>query len=264
MFLVSLVTFYYQYTRGVGIKSIDTSYDALHMLPMIAAFVVTYLGFVFWNKEYSREYRYGFTALHAIAAFVNAVLLVFASIGYFTESAYKLWLMPPVGCDRSLQVMAVASIAAFSLLCLSHDWRKTTLIQRTVFAHLLVFFVDTVAVIAAYFLMNYFDFYRIDVILRFGVSGFAMYTAAKLIKESGSTLIINSSDKYKSMYGFIDEWAEVKSIKVRDTGNKVVLEATCQNRNRRSRVGVIAKGLYPKAKEMELDYTIEIIDAPKQ
>ena len=262
-FAISLVSFYFEYTRGVGIKSVDTSYDALHMLLMMTAVVVSYLGIVFWNREYSKQFRYGYTALHSITAFVNSILLSFTALGYFTEAAYKLWLLPPVGNDRSLQVIVTMLVASSSLICIVFDWRTKTLIQRTVFAHFFVFFVDNVAMLIAYFLMNYLDFYRSDVILRFGVSGFSMYIAFKLIKESGSSLIIDSSDKYKEMYDFINEWAEVKKINLRDTGDKVVLEAKCQNRNRSARVGVIANGLFPKAKKMGLDYTIEIIDAPK-
>ena len=260
--IISVPTLYYIYTRGIGINSYETSYDALHMIPMILTFITSYLAFVFWNKEYSRPYRYGFSATYSIISFFNSIFLAASSVYYFTESIYKLWSLPPVGNDRSLLISTIQLISSSILFILVHDWRNIDRIHKTIFYNVLLFFIDSISILISYYMMNYLDFYRFDVISRLFISISSFYISINLIHECASDLIINSSEYYKEMYDLIDEWAIVKDIKARKAGGKVVLEAKCRIRDRSRRVGVAANGIYAAAKKMGLDYTVEIEDAP--
>ena len=260
--VISIPTFYFVFTRGIGINSYETSYDALHMLPMILTFTTSYLAFVFWNKEYSRPYRYGYSATYSIISFVNSIFLAASGVSYFTEAIYKLWYLAPVGNIRSLIVISVQIISSLVLLVSILDWRNLNRIHKTVFYHVLLYVIDSLFLLISYYMMNYLDYYRFDVISRVGISVWAFYISFKLIKEGASDLIINSSEYYKQMYDLINEWAIVKTIQARHAGGKVVLEAKCRIRDRSRRVGVAANGIYSAAKKMGLDFTVEIEDAP--
>lgn len=262
VFVIILGAFYYEYRQGIILESYNITYDSLHMAPVLISLFISYLGFVFWNKEYSKQYRYGYSQLHHIVSLCTVIIMIFGEILHLMETLYKLWYLSPVGSDRSSVVLAIVIfVLAFSLYII-YDWKDLDNIHQIIFTNIHILILQHAAVLISPFMILYFDFFRFEFISRLLVAFYSLYISYPLLKSAISLLLYHPGELYNEIYQIIDEFCHVKHIDIRYGSEKWVVEAKCQLKDRRMRVGVPSKFFHEKFKKLNIDATIEIIDAP--
>ncbi|EAY22179.1 cation diffusion facilitator family transporter containing protein [Trichomonas vaginalis G3] len=262
VFAMIFVSFYYEYRQGVILESYNITFDSLYMVPILISLFVTYLALVFTNKEYSKQYRYGFSNTLNIFSLVDSIFLIVGIVLYTMDTIKKEWYLSSVGSDRNSFVLIIVIIILIISYFFIFEWRNLENIHKVISFHIEILILYHVVELISHFLALYLDFYWFEFFARMAAAIYSFYAAFPHLRNSISELLFNPADQYEKFYKIIDELCHVKHLDVRYGSGKWIVEAKCQLKERKMRVGVPSKVFHETFRKMGVDATIEIIDAP--
>jgi cobalt-zinc-cadmium efflux system protein len=173
---------------GLAANSLVLVADALHDASDAVALGLSYLGIRMSERAPNRRRTFGYRKVRILTAFLNAVILVGLTVLILRAAVLRLFAPEPVR-SPILIIMAVVGLVVngAAVLLLRRD--RESLNIRAAMWHLLEDFLGWVAVLAGGIVIRFTNWYVIDPVLSVVVSGFVLYGAYSVFRESASILI---------------------------------------------------------------------------
>ncbi len=173
---------------GLIANSLALVADALHDASDAVALGLSYFGLRMSERAPNRRRTFGYRKVRILTAFLNAVILAGLTVFVLRTAVLRLLRPEPV-ISSILIVMAAAGllINGAAVLLLRRD--RQSLNIRAAMWHLLEDFFGWAAVLIGGVLIRFTGWYVIDPLLSIAVSGFVLYGAYSVFRESASILI---------------------------------------------------------------------------
>jgi cobalt-zinc-cadmium efflux system protein len=163
--------------------------DAGHMFTDNIALLLSFFAMKFATMPATDKKTFGFYRLEILAALVNGIVLVVASLYIMYESYRRIMNPQPVGGTLMLVVAAVGLVANIIGAVVLTKHRNTNLNIRGAYLHILGDALSSIAVVIGGGVILYTGWYLIDPILSIVISLVIIYSAWALVKESVSILL---------------------------------------------------------------------------
>ncbi len=187
LFIVVILNFVITATEVVGglfSGSFSLLSDALHNFSDGISIVITYIAFIFSNRENTYNYTFGYKQAEIIAAIFNSITLIGISLYLFYEAINRFYHPVQIKGKIMIGVALVGLFAnTFSVFLLERDAHRSLNIKSS-YIHLLSDAISSLGVIVGGIFIYFFDIKWIDPLVTIGI---ALY----VLKE-GKDIIINS------------------------------------------------------------------------
>lgn len=185
------------------------------------------------EKEPNQQFNYGYAKLEAVMGFVEGFFITGIGIFLIYTSGVKLFSQPePIKVDIALYVMGFSTVAtALLVLFLQSSFKKTgSLIVKADILHYKTDLLTNIGIMIALIIVNLTGLSVVDTIIGVLIGVFIVYSAIKLVKESGKILIDQAvpEDVLKDIEAFMDSHSGVTShhdLKTRKSVDKCYLTA---------------------------------------
>ncbi len=163
--------------------------DAGHMLTDTAALTLTLGAIWFASRPATDRKTYGYYRLEILAAFINAVVLVFLSLWVIYE-AFERWSAPPEVKGLELTLIAIGGLIINLIAAwLLHSDHKDDLNMRGAWLHVIGDALGSVTAIAAGVLIISFGWLWADAVSSLLISLIIIYGSWNLIRETINVLL---------------------------------------------------------------------------
>ncbi len=174
---------------GLVSHSLALLADAAHMFADVAALTLAWAGLALGDRPPTGRHTFGFARAEVLAAFVNAQVLVVASLGILWESWQRFRSPGPIHTELMLGVAAgglVANVAAARLL---HEGRRGSLGIRAAYLEVLTDAMASLAVIVAAAVMAKTGWYGLDSLLSAAIAVVILPRGFGLLREAAHILL---------------------------------------------------------------------------
>ncbi len=158
--------------------------DALHNFSDVLSLLLSWFTNRLAQKPADLQFTFGYKRAEILAAFVNALTLVFIALFLIIEAVKRLYNPEPV-LSQWVIYFALGSIGINVLsVVLLHNDTKHSLNIKSAYLHLLTDVMTSVAVLIGGLLMKYFHIYWIDSLLSVLIAGYLIYSSLDIIRHS--------------------------------------------------------------------------------
>ncbi len=158
--------------------------DALHNFSDVLSLLLSWFTNRLAQKPADLQFTFGYKRAEILAAFVNALTLVFIALFLIIEAVKRLYNPEPV-LSQWVIYFALGSIGINVLsVVLLHNDAKHSLNIKSAYLHLLTDVMTSVAVLIGGLLMKYFHIYWIDSLLSVLIAGYLIYSSLDIIRHS--------------------------------------------------------------------------------
>lgn len=173
---------------GLFANSLVLVADALHDAGDAVALGLSYFGLRLSRRPANRRRTFGYRKVRILTAFLNALFLI-AMTALVVRAAILRLLAPEPVKSPVLIAMAVVGLAVNGVAVLLLRRDRQSLNIRAAMWHLLEDFFGWIAVLAGGIVIRFTGWYAIDPALSLAVSGFVLWGAWSVFRESTSILI---------------------------------------------------------------------------
>ncbi|MEO0078622.1 MAG: cation diffusion facilitator family transporter [candidate division WOR-3 bacterium] len=173
---------------GLVANSLVLVADALHDASDAVALGLSYFGLRLSERAPNRRRTFGYRKVRILTAFLNAVILV-GLTAFVLRAAVMRLLRPEPVRSPILIIMAVVGLGVNGLAVLLLRRDRASLNIRAAMWHLLEDFFGWGAVLVGGMIISLTGWYFIDPLLSIVISGFVLYGAYSVFRESASILI---------------------------------------------------------------------------
>jgi cobalt-zinc-cadmium efflux system protein len=173
---------------GIFANSLVLVADSVHDASDAVALGLSYVGLRLSTRAPNPRRTFGYRKVRILTAFLNAGVLVVIT-AFIVRAAIMRILAPEPVKSPTLIVMAVAGILVNGIAVLLLRRDRGSLNIRAAMLHLLEDFLGWIAVLAGGIVIRLTGWYIIDPILSLLVSGFVLWGAWTVFRESTSILI---------------------------------------------------------------------------
>ena len=203
-----------QFAGGLLSGSISLLTDALHNFSDVLSLLLSWFANRMAKKPAGLTHTFGYKRAEILAAFVNAMTLIFIAIFLIIE-AVKRWFQPEIIDSKWVIYFALASIIIniFSVILLHND-AKHSLNIKSAYLHLLTDVMTSIAVLFGGLLMKYYRIYWIDSLLSVIIASYLVYSSLHILKQS-MRILMQAAPKevdLKQLKDKILSFNEVKEI----------------------------------------------------
>lgn len=168
--------------------------DAGHMLTDSAALALAWFAFRAGRRDADAKRTYGYHRFQILAAFVNGLALFVIAAWIVVEAIQRL-IAPVAVMGTEMLVVAAAglvvNIVAFAIL---HGGERENLNVQGALLHVLGDLLGSVAAIAAALVILFTGWTPIDPLLSVLVAGLILFSAWRLVRQSGHILLEGAPD----------------------------------------------------------------------
>jgi len=158
--------------------------DALHNFSDVLSLLLSWFTNRLAQKPADLQFTFGYKRAEILAAFVNALTLVFIALFLIIEAVKRLYNPEPV-LSQWVIYFALGSIVINVLsVVLLHNDAKHSLNIKSAYLHLLTDVMTSVAVLIGGLLMKYFHIYWVDSLLSVLIAGYLIYSSLDIIRHS--------------------------------------------------------------------------------
>ena len=150
---------------GVVTHSLALLADAAHMFTDVAALTLAWAGLALGERAPTRRHTFGLGRAEVLAAFVNAQLLLVASLAILWESWQRFRAPGPIHTDLMLAVAVVGLAVNVVAARMLHAGRGGSLGVRAAYLEVLTDALASLAVIVAAAVMKRTGWYGLDALL---------------------------------------------------------------------------------------------------
>jgi cobalt-zinc-cadmium efflux system protein len=184
----TLVLVCVELTAGYAGHSIALASDAVHNATDVPTLVISWLAARWALRPPTPEKTYGYHRGGILAAFVNAMLMVFAALSVIYISIVRLRHPVAVHAGMMLWVALLALVINGGIALGVHEHRRD-LNVRTVWIHNLGDALSNIAVFAGALAIRWSGAQWIDAALGIGIGGMVLWTVGGILRESGHILL---------------------------------------------------------------------------
>jgi cobalt-zinc-cadmium efflux system protein len=173
---------------GLIANSLVLVADSLHDAGDAVALGLSYAGLRLSQRKPNRRRTFGYRKVRILTAFLNAVILIGLTVLVVRAAILRIIAPEPVR-SPILILMAVVGLLVNGLAVLLLRRDRQSLNIRAAMWHLMEDFLGWIAVLVGGIVIRFTGWYVVDPILSLAVSGFVLYGAWSVFRESASILI---------------------------------------------------------------------------
>jgi cobalt-zinc-cadmium efflux system protein len=162
--------------------------DAVHNLTDVPTLVISWLATRWARRPPTHEKTYGYHRAGILAAFVNAIVLTFASLFVLGESAMRLRHPVTVGTGLMMWVSVVALAINGGITLAVHRGRHD-LNMRTVWIHNLGDALSNIAIFVGALAIRWTGAQWVDPVIGIGIGAMVLWSGQGILRESGHILL---------------------------------------------------------------------------
>lgn len=174
---------------GLVTGSLALLADAAHMFTDVAALTLAWAGLALGGRAPTRRHTFGFARAEVLAAFVNAEILLVASVGILWESWRRLRSPGPIHTDLMVGVAAIGLVANLAAARLLHAGRKSGLGMRAAYLEVVTDALASIAVLVAAIVMARTQWYGVDALLSAAIALFILPRGFGILREATHILL---------------------------------------------------------------------------
>ena len=168
--------------------------DAGHMLTDAASLALAWVALRFASRPSDRRRTYGYQRLQVLAAFVNSILLLLATVWIVYQAVLRLQNPGAVAGELMFGVAAGGLLINIVALLLLRRGDAENLNLRAASLHVLSDLLGSVAALIAALVIIYTGWTRIDPLLALLVAGLIVLSASRLLLQSAHILLEGSPE----------------------------------------------------------------------
>jgi len=209
---INLAGFVIELVGGLAFGSVALIGDAFHMLfdslAYVIALVAAYIG---TNSEPGEYWSYGLNRVEPFAAFLNGVLLV-PMVVFLVWESYQRYL-DPVDINPQMTILLGTGGLVINLLSVYVvQGGEMSLNERGAFYHLLGDAGASVAVIVSMLFVEFGGYYIADPITAVLIAAIIIWSAVKLLRESGAIFFQRSPISVEDLETRIEAFDGVTAV----------------------------------------------------
>ena len=163
--------------------------DAAHMFTDVAALLLAYAGMTLGERAPTRRHTFGFVRAEVLAAFVNAQILLVASLGILWESWSRFRAPAPIQTRLMLGVAAVGLVANAASIRLLRAGREKDLNLKAAYVEVLTDALASVAVLIGALVMARTGWYGLDALLSGAIALMILPRGFGILREAAHILL---------------------------------------------------------------------------
>jgi cobalt-zinc-cadmium efflux system protein len=174
---------------GVVTHSLALLADAAHMFTDVAALTLAWAGLALGERAPTRRHTFGLGRAEVLAAFVNAQLLLVASLAILWESWQRFRAPGPIHTDLMLAVAVVGLAVNLVAARMLHAGRSGSLGVRAAYLEVLTDALASLAVIVAAVVMKRTGWYGLDALLSAAIAIVILPRGFGILREAAHILL---------------------------------------------------------------------------
>ena len=174
---------------GVVTHSLALLADAAHMFTDVAALTLAWAGLALGERAPTRRHTFGLGRAEVLAAFVNAQLLLVASLAILWESWQRFRAPGPIHTDLMLAVAVVGLAVNVVAARMLHAGRGGSLGVRAAYLEVLTDALASLAVIVAAAVMKRTGWYGLDALLSAAIAIVILPRGLGILREAAHILL---------------------------------------------------------------------------
>ena len=174
---------------GIVSGSLALLADAAHMFTDVAALTLAYAGMALSDRAPTRRHTFGLARAEVLAAFVNAQLLLVASIGILIEAWRRFHVSAPVQTGLMLWVAALGLAANLAAIALLRGAREENLNMKAAYLEVLTDAFGSVAVLVGGVVMARTGFWRLDALISAALALFILPRGVAILRSAAHILL---------------------------------------------------------------------------
>jgi cation diffusion facilitator family transporter len=216
-FLINFIFMFVEMWVGFTTNSLGLLSDAFHMLCDNASLFYSAATALVSRQPQTDQFPYGFGRLELVTSFTNGILLLYISFNLLGEGISRLIDPPNIGKDYLILTSIVGLFVNLAGLCFTNDRSGQSVFLRSIFLHVMVDTLGSIAVILSSICIVNFGIFICDPICSGLISLSIFVTAIPLVSDIVDNLMLKASGDLESdrlnAFGHI---YELKSWSVRD------------------------------------------------
>ena len=174
---------------GLATRSLALLADAAHMFADVAALTLAWAGTALGERAPTRRHTFGLARAEVLAAFVNAEMLMVASLAILWE-AWQRWRAPaPIHTGLMLGVAAIGLVANIVAAGILHEGRTGSLGIRAAYLEVVSDALASVSVLLAAAAMAKTGWYHLDTLLSAVIAIVILPRGVGLLREAAHILL---------------------------------------------------------------------------
>ena len=174
---------------GLLTHSLALLADAAHMFADVAALTLAWAGTALGERAPTGRHTFGLARAEVLAAFVNAQMLLVASVGILWE-AWQRWRAPaPIHTGLMLGVAAVGLVANLAAAAILHEGRESSLGIRAAYLEVVTDALASISVLIAAAVMAKTGWYHLDTLLSAVIAVVILPRGVSLLREAAHILL---------------------------------------------------------------------------
>jgi cobalt-zinc-cadmium efflux system protein len=174
---------------GLASHSLALLADATHMFADVAALTLAWASMALGDRAPTGRHTFGFARAEVLAAFVNAEILLVASLAILWEAWQRFRAPGPIHTELMLGVAAVGLVANVGAARLLHAGRKGSLGVRAAYLEVLTDALASLAVIVAAVVMARTGWYGLDALLSGAIAVVILPRGFGILREAAHILL---------------------------------------------------------------------------
>jgi zinc transporter 5/7 len=193
-FALNFLFMFVEFWVGIATNSLGLLSDAFHMLCDNASLFYSAVTALVSHQPPTPQFPYGFARLELVTSFTNGVLLLYISFNLLAEAVSRLIDPPEIGQDHLLLVSVLGLLVNTLGLCFTNDTTGDNMFLRSIFLHILVDTLGSVAVILSSICVVKFGIFVCDSICSALIAVSIFGTAIPLIRDVVQTLMLRAPE----------------------------------------------------------------------
>ena len=203
-----------QVIGGLYANSVALISDATHNFSDFLAILISYVALRIGRRGASPQFTFGYRRAEIMAALINVVLLIGASVFIMAEAVHRFH-HPEAVAGRIVMALAAVGIAGngFSAWLLHRD-SKHSLNVRGAFLHMMGDLLTSVAVLINGFILLFKPWYWLDPLLSVLIVAFILKNCWHILKESGAVLM-NAAPRgldIEAVKRYLEQLPEIRGV----------------------------------------------------
>ena len=174
---------------GIVTHSLALLADAAHMFTDVAALTLAWAGLALGERAPTRRHTFGLGRAEVLAAFINAQLLLVASLAILWEAWQRFRAPGPIHTDLMLAVAAIGLAVNVAAARLLHAGRRGSLGVRAAYLEVLTDALASLAVIVAAIVMKRTGWYGLDALLSAAIALLILPRGFGILREAAHILL---------------------------------------------------------------------------
>jgi len=193
-FTLNFTFMFAEFIVGFSTNSLGLISDAFHMLCDNISLFVSILASIVSKWSSNKQFSYGFSRVEVVCSFSNATLLFFIAYNLFNESISRLIDPPKIGSENLVLVSVLGLVVNLMGLLFvggddnGKDGEDKNVFMQSIYLHILVDALGSVAVIISSVFVVVFDVYILDPICSLFIVISISYSTIGIMKDAMKVL----------------------------------------------------------------------------